>query len=97
VARLEGALAGGAAVGAARRGGRRRAARERQGPAERDRQKAEEAKASEPAAESDDDDWVPPPHAVPYGPFLVLAALEQLFAGEWLRLQYDRFFHWVFS
>jgi leader peptidase (prepilin peptidase)/N-methyltransferase len=38
-----------------------------------------------------DEDWVPPPHAVPYGPFLVLAALEQLFAGAWLRAAYERF------
>jgi leader peptidase (prepilin peptidase)/N-methyltransferase len=38
-----------------------------------------------------DDDWVPPPHAVPYGPFLALGALEVLFFGErlvgvWTRL-----------
>jgi leader peptidase (prepilin peptidase)/N-methyltransferase len=34
----------------------------------------------EGAAEADDD-WVPPRHAIPYGPFLVLAALEWLFLG----------------
>ena len=28
-----------------------------------------------------DDDWVPPPHAVPFGPFLALAALEQMLIG----------------
>jgi leader peptidase (prepilin peptidase) / N-methyltransferase len=28
-----------------------------------------------------DDDWVPPKNAVPYGPFLALAALEYLLAG----------------
>ena len=34
-------------------------------------------------AEGDDeDDWVPPATAVPFGPFLVLAALEQLLVGE---------------
>jgi leader peptidase (prepilin peptidase)/N-methyltransferase len=43
-----------------------------------------------------DEDWVPPPNAVPFGPFLVLGALEQLLAGDWMRLQYDRFFTWVF-
>ncbi len=73
------------------------------GPAERDRKKAQEAAAEAPApdpaappGEEDDDDWVPPPHAVPYGPFLVLAALEWLFAGEWLRYQYDRVLNQVF-
>jgi leader peptidase (prepilin peptidase)/N-methyltransferase len=29
-----------------------------------------------------DDDWVPPPHAVPYGPFLALGALEMLLARD---------------
>ena len=67
------------------------------GPAERDRKLAEEAPPpAEGDGQGDDDDWVPPPHAVPYGPFLVLAALEQLFAGDWLRYQYDRFFSWMF-
>src|SRR5207237_6593805 len=38
--------------------------------------------AQEPAqAPSPDDDWVPPKHAVPYGPFLSLAALEVLLFG----------------
>ena len=37
---------------------------------------------AEPAAPSSDDDWVPPKHAVPYGPFLSLAALEYLFFGD---------------
>jgi leader peptidase (prepilin peptidase)/N-methyltransferase len=35
-----------------------------------------------PEAEASDDDWVPPRHAVPYGPFLALAALEYLFFGD---------------
>jgi leader peptidase (prepilin peptidase)/N-methyltransferase len=29
-----------------------------------------------------DDDWVPPPHALPYGPFLALGALEFLLARD---------------
>lgn len=33
---------------------------------------------------SPDDDWVPPKHAVPYGPFLSLAALEVLLFGDGL-------------
>jgi leader peptidase (prepilin peptidase) / N-methyltransferase len=36
----------------------------------------------EAAAPSSDDDWVPPRHAVPYGPFLALGALEYLFFGD---------------
>jgi leader peptidase (prepilin peptidase) / N-methyltransferase len=35
-----------------------------------------------PGAPPGDDDWVPPKHAVPYGPFLALGALEYLFFGE---------------
>ncbi len=38
--------------------------------------------APPPPAESSDEDWVPPRHAVPYGPFLALAALEYLFFGH---------------
>jgi leader peptidase (prepilin peptidase)/N-methyltransferase len=34
--------------------------------------------------EAEVDDWVPPRHAVPFGPFLVAAALEWLWAGDWL-------------
>jgi leader peptidase (prepilin peptidase)/N-methyltransferase len=37
---------------------------------------------AETAASSTDDDWVPPRHAVPYGPFLALGALEYLFLGD---------------
>ncbi|HZR08459.1 MAG TPA: prepilin peptidase [Myxococcales bacterium] len=40
------------------------------------------APPAEPAPVSPDDDWVPPKHAVPYGPFLALGALEYLFFGE---------------
>jgi leader peptidase (prepilin peptidase)/N-methyltransferase len=36
----------------------------------------------EPVTPSSDEDWVPPKHAVPYGPFLSLAALEYLFFGD---------------
>lgn len=51
--------------------------------------------APPPAAAADadlviEDDWVPPPHAVPYGPFLALAALEQLLLGDFLLAAYDR-------
>ena len=37
--------------------------------------------ADEPASE---EAWVPPRHAVPFGPFLALAALEWLFLGDFL-------------
>lgn len=38
----------------------------------------------------EDEAWVPPRHAVPFGPFLALGALEELFMGEWLRGLYDQ-------
>jgi leader peptidase (prepilin peptidase)/N-methyltransferase len=41
-----------------------------------------------PAAEDDEDAWVPPKNAVPFGPFLALAAVEWL----WLA---DRLASWV--
>jgi len=41
-----------------------------------------QAPPREPVTPSSDDDWVPPKHAVPYGPFLSLAALEYLFFGD---------------
>jgi len=37
-----------------------------------------------PAAGADDDDWVPPRHAVPFGPFLAAAALQWLWLQAWL-------------
>jgi leader peptidase (prepilin peptidase)/N-methyltransferase len=37
---------------------------------------------SPPTAE---EDWIPPPHAVPFGPFLALGALEQLLIGAALQ------------
>jgi leader peptidase (prepilin peptidase)/N-methyltransferase len=33
---------------------------------------------------ADEDDWVPPRNAVPFGPFLVAAGLEWLYLAEWL-------------
>ncbi|TMA21982.1 MAG: hypothetical protein E6J88_15020 [Deltaproteobacteria bacterium] len=52
--------------------------------------------ANEPEKENEkekeneqDEDWVPPKHAVPYGPFLALAALEQLLAGHRLVAAWD--------
>ena len=39
---------------------------------------------NQPPHDPDEEDWVPPPHAVPFGPFLALAALEVLLAGDGL-------------
>jgi leader peptidase (prepilin peptidase)/N-methyltransferase len=44
----------------------------------------------------DDDDWVPPRHAVPFGPFLALAALEVLLVGPALFAAWDRLLVRVF-
>ena len=45
-----------------------------------------------PETSSLDDDWTPPKHAVPFGPFLALAALEHLLLGAKLA---DAWFHFV--
>ena len=37
-----------------------------------------------PLADRSEEDWVPPRHAVPFGPFLVAGALEWLYLGRWL-------------
>jgi leader peptidase (prepilin peptidase) / N-methyltransferase len=37
-----------------------------------------------------DEDWTPPPHAVPFGPFLSLGALEMLFLGDFLYALFSR-------
>lgn len=41
-------------------------------------------KTGDESAEAEEEEWVPPANAIPFGPFLALAALEQLFFGEWL-------------
>lgn len=41
-----------------------------------------------PQADTQDEEWVPPPTAVPFGPFLALAALEHLFFGAALSRAY---------
>jgi leader peptidase (prepilin peptidase)/N-methyltransferase len=46
---------------------------------------------------SPDEEWVPPRHAVPYGPFLALAALEHLLAGERLAELWDQLLRRLFS
>ena len=55
------------------------------------RREPEPSPPTQVAAPSSDEDWVPPKHAVPYGPFLALAAIEYLFFGDrlvsgWSRL-----------
>jgi leader peptidase (prepilin peptidase)/N-methyltransferase len=54
----------------------------------------EATSASESAeGREDDDDWVPPRHAVPFGPFLAMAAMEQLFFGDWILETYQHLLH----
>ncbi|MBN2359794.1 MAG: prepilin peptidase [Deltaproteobacteria bacterium] len=54
------------------------------------RGRGESSAANETAG--DDDDWRPPPRAIPYGPFLALAAVEWVFAGLWLEQQFFALF-----
>jgi leader peptidase (prepilin peptidase)/N-methyltransferase len=35
--------------------------------------------------ETEEDDWVPGPTNIPFGPWLSLAALELMLLGPWLR------------
>jgi leader peptidase (prepilin peptidase)/N-methyltransferase len=64
-------------------------------PARRRRTTDEAAPPPTPADESahlavlDEDGWVPPRHAVPFGPFLALAALEVLLIGPALFAAWD--------
>ena len=37
-----------------------------------------------PRMNASEDDWAPPKHAVPFGPFLVAGALEWLWLGGFL-------------
>jgi leader peptidase (prepilin peptidase)/N-methyltransferase len=45
--------------------------------------RAEPSPGAEAAPEVEPD-WVPPRHAVPFGPFLVAGALEWLYLADWL-------------
>jgi len=44
-----------------------------------------------------DEEWIPPKHAVPYGPFLALAALEHLLAGNRLSSAWDYLLRRLFA
>ncbi len=45
---------------------------------------ADPASTAQPAGTTDEDRWVPPRHAVPFGPFLAAGALEWLWLQAWL-------------
>ncbi|MCC7380257.1 MAG: prepilin peptidase [Deltaproteobacteria bacterium] len=47
---------------------------------------AEVAPPVEPSAADDEDHWVPPKHAVPFGPFLALGGMTELLIGPALRM-----------
>jgi leader peptidase (prepilin peptidase)/N-methyltransferase len=46
--------------------------------------------SKEEAEEDEEEDWVPPKHALPFGPFLALAGVEILFFGPQLLQWYER-------
>jgi leader peptidase (prepilin peptidase)/N-methyltransferase len=47
--------------------------------------KPEESGGEEHADDEEEDDWVPGPTNIPFGPWLALAALEVMLLGPWLR------------
>jgi leader peptidase (prepilin peptidase)/N-methyltransferase len=51
----------------------------------------------EAASQGQDEDWVPPRHAVPYGPFLALGALEYLFLGNRLVMAWNHLMFRILS
>ena len=72
---------------------------ERPTPAGADESKAGEVPAAQdgtapvasPGTPNDEDEeWIPPKHALPFGPFLALAGVEMLFFGPQLLDWYDR-------
>jgi len=46
--------------------------------------KGQKGRAPDAPPPASEDDWVPPRHSVPFGPFLAAAALEWLYASGWL-------------
>ncbi len=55
------------------------------------------AESAEVEAAEEEEEWVPPKNAVPFGPFLALGALEQLFLGDWLAQFYGELLQRIFS
>lgn len=51
----------------------------------------DEASEEPPADDNDEEEWTPPSHAVPFGPFLALGALEALFLGGWMLETYSAY------
>ncbi|HEX4386942.1 MAG TPA: prepilin peptidase [Myxococcales bacterium] len=51
----------------------------------------------QPEPDAVEDDWVPPKNAVPYGPFLALAALEYLLAGARIVSTWDSVLQRIFG
>jgi leader peptidase (prepilin peptidase)/N-methyltransferase len=80
VASLAGSVIGGVVLLVARRRGEGGAQR----PATPEPTTPEPTTESSPG-DGDEDDWTPPPTAVPFGPFLALGALAQLLFGPALR------------
>jgi len=59
------------------------------GRAQTGKPRANQASDPASAAQPDEDDWVPPRNALPFGPFLALGAIEWLFLGPGLWAWYQ--------
>ncbi|MFH1812279.1 MAG: prepilin peptidase [Pseudomonadota bacterium] len=63
--------------------------------ARQDESGADEATLASPEPGDDEDDWQPPAHAIPFGPYLALGAIEWMVLERTLSAQYERILSWL--